>query len=386
MRTAIIADWLPTFGGAEHVVASLHREFPEAPVFTTVARPERLCSLQHADIRLSRLQRIFRIIGTHTVLLPWMPRAVEGFDLRNFDVILSSSHAVGKGIIPPSTAVHICYCHTPIRYGWEMEELYLQDFHIPEILRKPIRNRLMQIRRWDMTSSKRVDCFIANSRTTQERIKRFYGRESIVIHPPVEEKFLKSPLDTRLPRDRHYFLALGRLVPYKRFDLLVETANTLKLPLKIAGTGHDFRRLKSIAGPTVELLGFVPDHALPELYAGARAFFFPQIEDAGVAALEAQASGTPVIALGQGGALDTVIDGKTGIFFEEQSVDSITKAIDRFSVIAWSPKTIREHAEQFSEEIFRQKIRTVVKENVHRYKRSKKTPKPASIAKTSVGA
>ncbi|OGJ60737.1 hypothetical protein A3C37_03925 [Candidatus Peribacteria bacterium RIFCSPHIGHO2_02_FULL_53_20] len=370
MHVALIADWLPTFGGAEHVVAALHREFPDAPVFTTVARPERLGPLRHADIRVSGLQRMFRMIGTHTVLLPWMPRAMEGCDLRNFDLILSSSHAVGKGIVPPSTAMHICYCHTPIRYAWEMEESYLRDFRIPALLRKPIQKRLTQIRRWDMTASKRVDCFIANSTTTQERIKRLYGRESIVIHPPVEEKFLQSPLDARLPRDRHYFLALGRLVPYKRFDLLVETANRLKLPLKIAGIGRDFRRLKAMAGPTVELLGFVPDHALPKLYAGARAFFFPQIEDAGVAALEAQASGTPVIALGQGGALDTVIEGITGIFFKEQSADSIVAALDHFSTIAWNPEKIRDHAHQFSEERFRGKIRKVVKENVRRFQRN----------------
>lgn len=369
MRTALIADWLPTFGGAEHVVAALHREFPEAPVFTTVARPERLGPLRDTDIRVSGLQRIFRIIGTHTVLLPWMPRAVEGCDLRNVDLILSSSHAVGKGIVPPSTAVHICYCHTPIRYGWEMEESYLRDFRIPEILRRPIRKRLMQIRRWDMTASKRVDLFIANSRTTQERIQRLYGRESVVVHPPVEEKFLKSPLDARLPHDRYYFLALGRLVPYKRFDLLLGTANSLKLPLKIAGTGRDFRRLKSMAGPTVEMLGFVPDHMLPGLYSGARALFFPQIEDAGVAALEAQASGTPVIALGKGGALDTVIEEKTGIFFTEQSVDSIATALDHFSAIAWNPANIRRHAEQFREETFRAKIRKIVEENMRRFQR-----------------
>lgn len=369
MRTAIIADWLPTFGGAEHVVAALHREFPDAPVFTTVARPERLSALRHAQMHTTGLQKFFRIIGTHTVLLPWMPRAMEAMDLRKFDVILSSSHAVGKGIIPPSTAVHISYCHTPIRYAWEMEESYLKDFRIPSFLKKPIRRRLMQIRRWDMTTARRVDVFIANSTTTQERIKRLYGRESIVVHPPVEKKFLESPLDQRVPGDRHYFLALGRLVPYKRFDLLVETCNRLKLPLKIAGVGRDFHRLKAMAGPTVELLGFVADDELSKLYAGARAFFFPQIEDAGVAALEAQASGTPVIALGQGGALDTVVEGKTGIFFPEQSVESIAKAIDQFAAVDWNPKSIREHAEQFSEERFRQKIRKVVEDATQQFQR-----------------
>lgn len=364
MRIALIADWLPTFGGAEHVVAAFHREFSSAPIFTTVARRDRLGNLGTADIRLSTLQRAFQILGTHTVLLLQMPRAMERFDLRGYDVILSSSHAVGKGVIPPSTAVHICYCHTPIRYAWEMEENYLKDFRIPEFLRHSIRRRLTQIRRWDMTTSKRVDLFIANSTNTQERIKRLYGRESVVIHPPVEETFLEPPLDPHPPQDRHYMLALGRLVPYKRFDLLVETANRLNLPLKIAGTGRDFERLKKMAGPTVELLGFVPTHALPRLYAGARAFFFPQLEDAGVAALEAQASGTPVLAYGKGGALDTVAEGKTGIFFPEQTVESIGKALRSFEGISWDPQKIRRHAEQFSEEKFRGKIRRAVEEEM----------------------
>ncbi|OGJ65973.1 hypothetical protein A3F36_03115 [Candidatus Peribacteria bacterium RIFCSPHIGHO2_12_FULL_55_11] len=369
MRTALIADWLPTYGVAEHVVGALHKEFSDAPIFTTVARREKLPALRSANIHTSGLQKVFKILGTHTVLLPWMPRAMEGFDLRNFDLIVSSSHAVGKGIVPPSTAVHVCYCHTPIRYAWEMEETYLKDFRVPKLLRKHVKNRLNAIRRWDMTTSKRVDLFIANSTTTQERIQRLYGRESTVIHPPVGEQFLQSPLDTKSPGDRHYFLALGRLVPYKRFDLLIDTCNRLKLPLKIAGTGRDFKRLRAMAGPTVEMLGFVSDDALPKLYAGARAFFFPQIEDAGVAALEAQASGTPVIALGQGGALDTVIDGKTGIFFPEQSVASVQKAIEDFSMIDWKPEEIRRHAEQFREEIFRKKIRVAVENAVKKFQR-----------------
>ncbi len=351
------------------MVAAMHRIFPSAPIFTTVARRERLPDLQAAEIHLSTLQVPFSILKTHTVLLPWMPRAMERMDLRGYDLILSSSHAVGKGIIPPSNAVHICYCHTPVRYAWEMEDAYLSDFRVPRILQSSVRKALMRLRRWDMSAAARVDLFIANSRTTQERIKRIYGRESIVIHPPVSEKFLMGNIDTLRPQDRHYFLALGRLVPYKRFDLLIEVANHLRLPLKIAGTGSDFKRLKKLAGPTVELLGHVPEKDIAQLYASARAFLFPQIEDAGVAALEAQACGTPVIALGKGGALDTVIEGETGIFFPEQSADAITSALEDFEKTHWKPEAIRKHAAQFQEQIFRQKMGDVVRKALQQFSR-----------------
>jgi glycosyltransferase involved in cell wall biosynthesis len=360
MRTAIIADWLPTFGGAEHVVAALHRLFPDAPIFTTVARHERIAKMGTNDVRVSRLQTAFCILRTHTLLLPWMPRAMERIDLRDYDLVLSSSHAVGKGIIPSSSAVHVCYCHTPMRYAWDMEESYLEDFRVPHILRKTVQRCLMRIRRWDMTVSKRVDVFIANSTTTQERIQRLYGRPSTVVHPPIEERFFHAPLPDKKPADRDYFLALGRLVPYKRFDLLMKTANRLRLPLKIAGTGSDLGRLRKMAGPTVELLGFVHDEKLPSLYSNARALLFPQIEDAGVAALEAQACGTPVIALGKGGALDTVIEGKTGTLFPEQSVESLEGALQRWQEIPWDPEDIRKHAAQFREEIFLRKINAIV--------------------------
>ncbi len=374
MRTAIIADWLPTFGGAEHVVAAMHRLFPTAPVFTTVARKERLCDLATADIRVSGLQIPFSIIGTHTFLLPWMPRAMERMDLRSYDVILSSSHAVGKGVIPPSNAVHICYCHTPVRYGWEMEDAYLSDFRVPKLLQSPIRKALMRLRRWDMTSAKRVDVFIANSRTTQERIRRFYGRESTVIHPPVNEQFFTGRIASSRPQDRNYFLALGRLVPYKRFDLLIEVANRLHLPLKIAGSGSDFKRLQKLAGPTVQMLGHVPESEISNLYTHARAFLFPQIEDAGVAALEAQASGTPVIALGQGGALDTVMHGITGILFPEQSVRSIENALLEWEAVAWDGAAIRRHAEQFREENFSKKLQQSIQQALCTFCRSAESP------------
>jgi len=241
-----------------------------------------------------------------------------------------------------------------------MEEEYLRDFRVPHFLKKTAKRFLRRMRRWDMTTAKRVDFFIANSTTTQERIARIYGRTSTVIPPPVQERFFSRPLLTM--QQRKGFLAIGRLVPYKRFDLLIETANRLKLPLTLAGTGRDLQRLKSLAGPTVQMLGFVPDADLPDLYGQACALLLPQIEDAGVVPLEAQACGTPVVAFKRGGVLDTVREDVTGMFFEEQTVDALQQALARFEHSTFDPEVIREHARQFSSERFRGRMRQAVAE------------------------
>lgn len=357
MKIALVADWLVTFGGAEHVIAEFHAMFPDAPVYTTVARRQSLGSLKDADIRTTFLQPIYTVTHQHQILLPWMPRAIESIDLRGFDVVISSSHAVAKGVIVDPGTLHICYCHTPIRYAWEMEDQYLRDFRVPQWLQPRIRKELSKIRRWDLTSAKRVDVYIANSTTTQERIKRIYNRESVVIPPPVSDRFFMENVGAECHfAPTGYFLAVGRFVPYKRFDLLIELANELQYPLKIAGRGQDEKRLKAMAGPTVEFLGFVPDTELPGLYAHADALLFPQYEDAGIVLLEAQAAGTPVIAYNAGGATDMVVDGKTGVFFNAQTTDSLRDALTRFRTLHFDRAIIREHAAHFSCKRFRQEI------------------------------
>lgn len=357
-KLAIVADWLPTYGGAEHVIHALRSVWPSAPVFTTVAKPERLGPLANADIRTDGiLQRFYRMFGKHQILLPWMPQAIERIDLSGYDVVISSSHAVGKGVVPPPTATHVCYCHTPMRYAWEMEAEYLRDFRIRWPLRKFVKAQLKRLRRWDLTTARRVDRFIANSSETQQRIRRIYGRDSVVVPPPVDARFFLSPLS----RPRGYFLALGRLVPYKRFDLLIELANRLQLTLKIGGIGSELQRLKSIAGPTVEFIGFVPDNDLPELYSGADALLFPQIEDAGIVPMEAQAVGTPVIGLRQGGLADVVQDGVTGFLVQEQTVDAFADAVQKFQTMRFDREAIRHHAGQFHEDTFRSRIATEVR-------------------------
>ena len=288
-----------------------------------------------------------------------MPRAIESMDLRGYDVIVSSSHAVAKGIIPRPTAVHICYCHTPMRYAWEMEEQYFDDFRVPPRFRPLFRRMLKRIPRWDLTTAKRVDRFIANSRTTQERIQRIYARESVVIPPPVHDRFFRTPIPYPL-FPTPYFLSVGRLVPYKRIDLIIAAAGKAGFSLKIAGEGQDRRRLQAMAGPTVEFLGPVPDDALPALYAGATALLFPTLEDAGLTPMEAQACGTPVIAYGKGGVCETVEDGVTGMFFQEQALESLLPVLEQFRTVSWDRSVIHAHARRFSAEKFREKVRETV--------------------------
>lgn len=358
MKLALVADWLTTYGGAEHVLASFHRMWPEAPIMTTVAAPERLGPLAGAEIRTNRfLQSVYRLVRRHQVLLPWMPRALEQIDLSEYSVVLSSSHAVGKGIIVPPGSVHICYCHTPMRYAWEMEDEYLHDFRLRGFLRKRARHELKTLRRWDLSSAKRVDCFIANSTETQRRIDRIYGRESVVIPPPVDGRFFNAQFpisNSQFPIP--YFLAIGRLVPYKRFDLLIELANRLRFHLKLAGTGSEEKRLRAMAGPTVTFLGRVSDQELPALYAGAEALLFPQVEDAGIVPMEGQACGTPVIAFASGGILDVVEPGKTGILVPDQTVDAFADALRDFRTNDFDRNVIRDSARRFHEDRFRERI------------------------------
>ncbi len=369
MRLAIVADWLPTYGGAEHVIACLHDLWKDAPIFTTVARPEALGPLRDADIRTnSFLQRIFTLTGRHQYLLPWMPRSVESIDLRAYDIVLTSSHAVAKGVIPGSHSVHVCYCHTPMRYAWEMEEGYLSDFRVRGLTKWLARRELKKLRRFDLSTARRVDHFISNSSETQERIKRIYGRESVVIYPPVDARFFDGSLvPSPNPNPHPYFLAIGRLVPYKRFDLLIELANALQLPLHIAGTGSDIARLKKLAGPTVVFLGHVSDDALPALYTSATCLLFPQVEDAGIVPLEAQASGIPVIAYEKGGVRDVVIEGKTGLLLGAQTVDAFREGIVKFQTMKWNRENIRSHARKFHVDVFKERMRQEVESAVKRY-------------------
>ncbi len=360
MKVALTADWIMPAGGAEQVIATFADTFPDAPIFTTVAADLSAGNLANAHVRTSSLQRWYTLLKKHQPLLPWMPRAMESFDLRAYDVILSSSHAVGKGIVPPAGALHVCYCHTPMRYAWFMEDDYLRDFRVPRILWPFIKHMLKTLRTWDATTAKRVDLFLANSNTTAKRIRDVYGRTSTVVHPPVSDRFFDVPL--RTGTNATYYLAIGRLVPYKRFDLLIEAANTANILLKIAGSGQDEGHLKRLAGPTVEFLGHVPDADLPTLYANAEAVLFPQEEDAGIVLLEAQACGTPVIAFAAGGAIDLTRPDVSSALFPEQSVPSLLAAITHAQAKTWDRQAIRECVHDCRASAFRDRIKSIVRD------------------------
>lgn len=367
MKIAIIADWLTNRGGAEIVIEQLHRLFPKAPIFTPLYCPEKMGDLaKTADIRPSYLNKIPFANKKHTWMLPWLPAAIESFDLREFDVVLSSSHSVAKGVITKPETFHMCYCHTPMRYAWDMYHQYLREAPYPWPIPLFIPKLMHQIRLWDALTASRVDAFIANSSFTSQRITKYYRRDSKILAPPVLQK---SFLDTKKRVSKGYFLAVGRLIPYKKFDLLIMAANEAKFSLKIVGKGPEYEKLKQMAGPTVEVLGFVSDEKLQQLYLESEAFLFPQMEDAGIVALEAMAAGVPVIAYKKGGALDTVVEGTTGLFFEEQTPQSLNNVLKTFSPKQFKAPIIQKHAQQFSEEVFRETFLQLLEKGREKYKK-----------------
>lgn len=356
-KIAIVTDWLTNYGGAESVISAFHDLYPEAPIYTTIYRPEKMRELGHLkNVRTTWLNKIPFV--KHQWLLGQMPTAVEMMDLDEFDVVLSSCHSVSKGIITKPSTLHISYCHTPMRYAWEKWDFETRLKKFPKILHPLIRRQIKKIKQWDSCAAQRVDEYIANSGYISGKIKEHYGRDSHVIYPPVHtDKF--KPVDSPTA---DYYLAVGRLIPYKKFDLIVQAFNRLKKPLKVVGIGPDYKKIKEIAGPTVEILGEVSDTELAKLYANCKAFIFPQIEDAGIVPLEAMAAGRPVIALNRGGSLDSMKEGMTGVFFKEQTVESLSDAIGQFEKMKFDSNAIRNHAKQFDVENFKEKIKNFIDE------------------------
>lgn len=362
-KIAIVTDWMTNYGGAESVISAFHELFPEAPIFTTMYKPEKMREL--GNLKNIKTTYLNKIPGAkHQWLLGLMPTAIEMMNLDEFDIVLSSCHSVSKGVITKPSTLHVSYCHTPMRYAWESWDFETRLQKFPRLLHGMIRKQMEKIRRWDHAAAQRVDQYIANSSYIGGKIKEHYQRKSHVIYPPVRtEKFFLA----QKPMEDYYF-SVGRLIPYKKFDLLVETFNELGLRLKIAGTGPDLEKLKKMAQPNVEILGFVNEEELPHLYANCKAFLFPQMEDAGIVPLEAMASGRPVIAYNQGGSLDTMIEGKTGLFFDDQTVESLKKAVLKCETKQFDPKFIREHAEKFDIEIFKEKMLNYIEKEWKKFK------------------
>lgn len=374
MKLAIVHERLDVVGGAEKVILALHRLFPNAPIYTSFVDYDRLTEpFRQMDIRTSYMQNLpSRLKRYSDKLLPFYMMAFQEFDLSDYDVVLSSSYVAAKSVLTPSDVCHICYCHTPMRFAWDLYPKYIQGAHNP-LLRNGLRLLLQYFRLWDVQTAHNVDYFISNSETVRQRIRKHYRRESEIIYPPVETcRFRVS--DT--PGD--YYLAVSRLVPYKRIDLAVEAFSQLGRRLVVIGEGREMKTLKAKAGPNVEFLGWQSDEVVARYLSEAKALIFPGEEDFGILPVEAQAAGTPVIAYGKGGALETVKAGRTGHFFPEQTSESLQQAVLQFEMRTFDRHTIAEHARQFDETLFLKRIKTTVQRCYDSFQSELAYPRPNS--------
>ena len=357
MRVALVHDYLNQYGGGERVLGTFCEMFPRAPIFTLLY-DEKLTGRAFADRRIytSFLQKIPGAKYYHRWLPMLMPLAVEQFDLSAFDLVISNSASFAKGVITKTHTRHFSYCMTPTRFLWDGSHKYLDEFQQSGLIKKFIPPFLSYLRMWDQEASARVDRFVAISEFIRKRIKKYYQREAEVIHPPVDtSKFkISGQVDD-------YFLMVGRLVPYKRFDLAVEVFNQLGWPLKIIGDGPEKKHLQKLAlrrtqgRPNIEFIGLVSDYLLPAYYSRAKAIIFPQEEDFGIVPVEAMASGRPVIAFRAGGSLETIKEGESGLFFDEQTPESLLKVLKSFNHLDFNPQAIKARAGLFDKEIFKDK-------------------------------
>jgi len=347
-RAALVHDWLNQVGGAENVLETLVQMLGGAPVYTSIYAPQQMPEAYRTwDIRTTFMQHLPSISHRHQMYMPVYPFAFSQVDLTAYDLIISNKSAFCHGVTVPPQAVHICYCLSPTRFIWQYE-MYRAREALGKGVDLAVRALLKPLRRWDYDAAQRVHHFVAISREVQERIRRFYNRASTIIYPPVDlTRFSPKP-----PTRGNYFLAGGRLIPYKRTDLAVRACTELGLRLLVFGDGRDRRALERMAGPTIAFLGRVSWDDLAELYAGALAFIFPGVEDFGIAPLESQATGRPVIAFAGGGALDTVVPGETGQFFTEPTVEALRDVLADFDPDLYDPAACRRNAERFGEERF----------------------------------
>ncbi|RPI66321.1 MAG: glycosyltransferase family 4 protein [Ignavibacteriales bacterium] len=358
MKTALIHDWLVNYSGSERCLESFVNIWKDADVFTLVDflnHEERNTILKGKHARTSFIQKLPFAEKHHRQYLPLFPLAIEQFDLKNYNVILSSSHAVAKGVLVNPDQLHITYCHTPMRYAWDLYHQYLRESNLEKGIKAFfVKRALHRLRIWDVISSGRVNYFVANSKYIARRIEKIYNRKADVIYPPVD-------VDTFTFKEskENYYLTASRFVPYKRVDLIVEAFS--KMPdkkLLVIGDGPQESRIKSLAGKNIEFIGYQPPENLRQYMQDAKAFVFAAEEDFGIVVVEAMACGTPVIALGIGGTAETVINDVTGVHIKEQSAAGIIDAVNRFEDVKdkFDLKKIRMHSEQFSRQIFERNI------------------------------
>ncbi len=355
MRVAIVHDWLNQMGGAENVLIALKALFPEAPVYTSIYDRKAMPTLMARwTVHTSFMDCLPGIYRRHQLYLPLYPLAFEQFDFSEYDVVISNKSGFCHGVITPPSTVHICYCLTPTRFLWNTSQ-YLAREQVGGPARRVLKPMLSWLRLWDQVAAQRPDHFVSISRAVAQRVAKFYRRDSTIIYPPVDTRRFETDAP---PGD--YDLIVSRLVPYKRIDLAVEAYTRLGRPLVIVGEGRDRPALEAIAGPNVRFVGRVSDEEVRRWVQGCRAFVFPGEEDFGIAPIEAQAAGRPVIAYAAGGALDTVIDGVTGLFFHEPSAEALAEAVHRLETIQFDPAVIREHARQFDVTVFKENFQRFV--------------------------
>jgi glycosyltransferase involved in cell wall biosynthesis len=350
MKVALVYDRINKWGGAERVLLALKTLFPDAPLFTSVYLPRTSKWAKEFDIRTSFVQRLPFAASTHEVYPLFMPIAFEQFNFDGYDVVISVTSEAAKGILTKPPTKHICYCLTPTRYLWSGYDEYFSNPALKLISRPAV----SYLKTWDRAASARPDTIIAISTEVKRRISNYYDRDSEIIYPPL---MLSHNSSEKGPSESDFFLIVARLVPYKRIDLAIEACNRLQVPLKIVGTGSDVRRLRSMSGPTVEFVGSLTDDELVPYYRQCAAFLFPGSEDFGLTMVEAQSFGKPVVAFKEGGALDIVREGKTGVFFTSRTPQSLQDAIHEVQSRKWDHSAISKNAERFSLSVFQESFK-----------------------------
>ena len=362
MKVAVVHEWLVSHAGSEKVVEQILALYPEADLFSLVDfLPDELRHfIQHKSVTTSFIQKLPWANHHFRQYLPLMPLAVEQFDLAGYDLVISSNHAVAKGVLTRPDQLHISYVHTPIRYAWDFQQQYLRQSNLTRGLKGTIAQAVLHyLRLWDVASANRVDRYAANSRYVARRIWKTYRRRAEVIYPPVAVDRFNADAQRQ-----DFYLTVSRFVPYKRVDLTVQAFNRLGLPLVVIGDGPGWPQIKALAGGNIQLLGAQPNPVVGDYMQRCKGFIFPAEEDFGITPVEAQAAGAAVIAYGQGGATETILPGETGLFFANQTVESLAAAVQEFESTGChlSPRQIRQHAERFSIEYFRRAFKAFVEQ------------------------
>ena len=355
MKVGIVHDWLTGMRGGEKVLLSLARMFPDAPIHTLLHVKRSLHpELEARDIRATFVQRLPGAATRYRSYLPLFPLAAATIDVTGYDLVISSSHCVAKGVKRALGAVHVCYCHTPMRYVWDRYDDYFGGDRVDPLARPLVALAASRLRAWDVATAPRVDRFVANSAYVAARIRRYYDRPAVVIPPPVDTDFYTPGPEV----PGAYDLVVSALVPYKRLELAIEAYRGSRVPLRIVGTGPDEGRLRARAGPEVTFLGRVDDAALRDLYRGCRAVVMPSVEDFGIVAVEAMACGRPAVVFGEGGGTESVIDGETGVVFREATPAALRAAVDSLSALGFDTAALRARAETFARREFESRFRT----------------------------